>query len=82
VSFDGDEELVRRHPLVASFNSYSSSVDLRLVDGADPQQLLADLVRAVRVRRFEVMEPSLHDIFIEQVGAARRESRAPQQVAP
>ncbi|MGH9867154.1 MAG: ABC transporter ATP-binding protein [Candidatus Polarisedimenticolia bacterium] len=71
VAFDGDEAQVRAHPLVASFNSYSSSMDLRLVDGADPQQLLADLVRSVRVRRFEVVEPSLHDIFIEQVAAAR-----------
>ena len=74
VAFDGDEAVVRSHPLVASSNRYSSSVDLRLVDGADPQHLLADLVRAVRVRRFEIMEPSLHDIFIERVAAARSQA--------
>jgi hypothetical protein len=36
---------------------------------ADAQQLLRRLLDAgARVSRFEQVEPSLHDIFIEQVG--------------
>jgi ABC-2 type transport system ATP-binding protein len=45
-------------------------LEVALSDGADPQQLLHDLVQSgVRLRRFEVTEPSLEQIFIERVGA-------------
>ena len=40
-----------------------------MADGADPEQLLSALVReGVGLRRFEVVEPSLHAIFIAKVG--------------
>jgi ABC-2 type transport system ATP-binding protein len=42
-----------------------------LADGATPQRLLAALVAAeVGVRRFEVVIPTLHQIFVAEVGAA------------
>jgi ABC-2 type transport system ATP-binding protein len=42
---------------------------VRLRDGADANALLEDLVRArVRLRRFELVEPSLEQIFIDRVG--------------
>ena len=34
----------------------------------DPQDLLQAAVGRVRVRRFEVMAPTLHNIFVQQVG--------------
>ena len=67
LAFAGDGAFLQRHPLVKSVNEYNSYVELRLVDGADPQALLSDIVGRVRVTRFEVLEPSLHDIFIERV---------------
>jgi ABC-2 type transport system ATP-binding protein len=42
---------------------------VRLRDGADANALLHDLVQArVRLRRFELVEPSLEQIFIDRVG--------------
>jgi ABC-2 type transport system ATP-binding protein len=42
---------------------------VRLHDGADANVLLEELVRArVRLRRFELVEPSLEQIFIDRVG--------------
>lgn len=42
---------------------------VRLHDGADANLLLAELVDArVRLRRFELVEPSLEQIFIDRVG--------------
>jgi ABC-2 type transport system ATP-binding protein len=38
--------------------------ELRLVPGADPQAVLAELVRRGPVDRFERARPSLHDIFV------------------
>jgi ABC-2 type transport system ATP-binding protein len=45
--------------------------EVKLADGVTSQQLLAALVTAqVNVRRFEVVVPTLHQIFVDQVGAS------------
>jgi len=68
LAYEGDGSFLRTHDLVRSVNDYNSYVEVRLADGADPQRLLADLVGRLRVKRFEIVEPSLHDIFIQRVG--------------
>jgi ABC-2 type transport system ATP-binding protein len=56
--------------LVASVKQHSDQVEALLVPGTDPQELLRRLLAAgARVTRFELVEPSLHDIFIEKVGS-------------
>ena len=48
-----------------------ADVEIKLADGVTPQQLLTALVGAqVAIRRFEVVTPTLHQIFVEKVGAA------------
>ena len=43
--------------------------EVRMADGVAPQRLLAALVAAdVGLRRFEVVVPTLHQIFVERVG--------------
>nr|HEX4314162.1 ATP-binding cassette domain-containing protein [Kofleriaceae bacterium] len=43
--------------------------EVRMADGVSPDKLLAALVGAgASVRRFEVVTPSLHDIFVSRVG--------------
>jgi ABC-2 type transport system ATP-binding protein len=45
--------------------------EIKLADGATSQQLLVALVAAgVAVRRFEVVMPTLHQIFVDRVGGA------------
>jgi len=67
LAFDGDGQFLKAHRLIRSINNYNTYVEVRLAEGADPQDLLTDIVQKVRVRRFEVIEPSLHEIFIERV---------------
>jgi len=51
-------------------NHFGAVVEARLKPGADPQEILKSAVeRAVRINRFELVEPPLNDIFIEKVGA-------------
>jgi ABC-2 type transport system ATP-binding protein len=55
--------------LVASATTHDGATEVRLADGVAPGQLLAALVGAgAGVRRFEVVTPSLHDIFVARVG--------------
>jgi ABC-2 type transport system ATP-binding protein len=61
---------VRRIGDVVEVREHGNELEIALRDGADPQSLLEQLVSAgVRLRRFEVAEPTLEQIFIERVGA-------------
>ncbi|AND69717.1 hypothetical protein ATSB10_22630 [Dyella thiooxydans] len=56
--------------LIARMDDYGASAELKMAEGAQPEQLLTALVNAgVGLRRFEVVEPSLHAIFVAKVGA-------------
>jgi ABC-2 type transport system ATP-binding protein len=68
LDFDGDGHFLRSLPFVARVDDYGGYREVRLRDGADPQALLRALVDKGAVRRFEIVEPTLHNIFIEQVG--------------
>lgn len=64
------EHILADRALVASIDDYGASAELQLAEGADPQALLAALVReGVGLRRFELVEPSLQSIFMARVGA-------------
>jgi ABC-2 type transport system ATP-binding protein len=55
--------------LVEQIREYGSEVEVALASGVDPQSLLRELVSAgIELRRFEVAEPSLEQVFIERVG--------------
>jgi ABC-2 type transport system ATP-binding protein len=48
-----------------------ADAEVKLADGVDSQKLLAALLGAgVALRRFELVTPTLHQIFVERVGAA------------
>lgn len=65
------ENILADRTLIASLDDYGASAELQMAEGAEPERLLAALVNAgVGLRRFEVVEPSLHAIFIARVGAA------------
>jgi ABC-2 type transport system ATP-binding protein len=68
VEYDGDGLSLQELPGVARVDDYGHYREIRLRNGADPQALLRALVDKVTIRRFEIVEPTLHNIFIEQVG--------------
>ncbi len=56
--------------LISRCEVHSHSVDVELAHGADAQELLRALVHAgAAVSRFELVQPSLHQIFLDTVGA-------------
>lgn len=67
IECDRDPHL-ERCELVQSVNNYGNYVEVRLKPGADPQELLRLAADRVRISRFELLEPSLEEIFIDQVG--------------
>ena len=64
----GGEEVLADPSLVSHVKHHSDSVEALLAEGADAQQLLHRLVSAGAViEKFEKVEASLHDIFVEKV---------------
>jgi len=68
IQYEGDGAFLDNNPLVATYNNYGNYVEVRMAPGADPQKLLHMVAEKSRVSRFELMEPSLEEIFIEVVG--------------
>lgn len=67
--FDGDGSFLADLPEVESINDYGNEVFVRLREGASPLVIL-DAARArLEITRYELAEPSIHDIFIERVSA-------------
>ncbi|MBN1836419.1 MAG: ATP-binding cassette domain-containing protein [Spirochaetales bacterium] len=69
IEFDGDAEIIRASGLVGNLISYPRWVEAELAEGATADELLKALAGRLSIKRFEVMAPSLHKIFIRQVGA-------------
>ena len=73
VEFDGDASFLRQHEAVARLIEFPRWVELELAENAEPDDVLASLVGKVKVRRFEVLLPSLHKIFVDELGGDKDE---------
>ncbi len=87
--FEGPDSFLR-HPSVESFDNYNGHAEIKLHSPGnttpDAQPLLVDAIQAgARISRFEVMEPTLEEIFIEKVGREGMETldrRPPVNLEP
>ncbi|HEY0564854.1 MAG TPA: DUF4162 domain-containing protein, partial [Terriglobales bacterium] len=68
IEYEGDSEVLRQSTLIKSFDNYENYIEVRMVEGADSQTLLHQLAQRSRINKFEVVEPSLDEIFREVVG--------------
>ncbi len=73
VDYDGDGGVFADLPGVARFRDRGKQAELFLEDDADAQEILARLVGKIAIRRFDMREPSLHEIFVRAVGGASDE---------
>ena len=76
LEFAGDGAFLAEHPAVASARVDTNRAELQLAPGGDAQEVLAAAAARLRVLRFEVVAPSLEEVFLEAVGET-----APPEVA-
>ena len=67
VEFEGSSAFLNSEELAESKN-YSGHAEIKLKPHGDAQQLLHEAAAAATIYRFELVEPSLEEIFIETVG--------------
>jgi ABC-2 type transport system ATP-binding protein len=66
----GIAALLRDQSLVARADDSNRFFEIEMAPGADPQVLLRRIVESgAAVQRFEMIRPSLHQIFLQKVGA-------------
>jgi ABC-2 type transport system ATP-binding protein len=74
LAYEGDGAFLADLPGVRSLRDFGRYVEIRMREGADPAALLPAAAARLRVTRFEVVEPSLHEIFVQTVGNGAAEA--------
>ncbi len=64
VRAEGGAEVLRNLPGVDNVNDYGQTQELHMVPSTDPQQVLLEVMKRTRLFSFDVVKPSLHDIFV------------------
>ncbi len=83
LALDGDGRgvvlpVLEDRTLVSKFDDQNQYFEIELAPNADAQQLLQRVVRGgARLSRFELIQPSLNQIFLDRVGAMNAEPEAP-----
>ena len=67
VEFEGSADFLSSEE-IAEANNYSGHAEIKLKPHGDAQKLLHQAASAARIYRFELVEPSLEEIFIQTVG--------------
>ncbi|MCK4689490.1 MAG: ATP-binding cassette domain-containing protein, partial [Candidatus Marinimicrobia bacterium] len=73
IEFEGNDDFLKRSKQIKKFDNYGRYVEAQLVKNADTQKLLKEAMEVSIIRRFEIKEPSLNDIFIESVNVSDAE---------
>jgi ABC-2 type transport system ATP-binding protein len=64
----GGEAVLRESGLIANIERHADEIEVLLAENADSQMLLKNLIDSgAIISKFELVEPSLNDIFIEKV---------------
>jgi len=80
IEMDGDGAFIGSLPGVRGMTEFSNYIEVRLADDARPDEILRAVVEKVAVRRFEVVEPSLYNIFIDMAKVDPSELRPDGEV--
>src|ERR1700727_121550 len=67
IDFEGGDSFLS-HEAIAEYKQYPGHVEIKLKDNADAQALLRAAEQRAKIYRFELVEPSLEEIFIQTVG--------------
>jgi len=67
IDYDGDGDLLKQLPGLNRINDNNKAAELFLQPDTDPQDALRWLLDHLTIRRFDIREPSLHEVFVRTV---------------
>jgi len=74
IEFDGDGSFIEKLPYVKTARAFPRWTEAELSGTDAVEKLYQDLTGKIRVRRFQLIEPSLHSIFVQLVGNTYEEA--------
>jgi ABC-2 type transport system ATP-binding protein len=72
VEFEGSEEFLKSEE-IAEAKNFSGHAEIKLKEHGNAQKLLQQAAAVATIYRFELVEPSLEEIFIQTVGGTGNE---------
>ena len=73
MEYDGEAKFLNNQRLVQKFENHDGYVEIYPAEQVTIKQILQQAIKEVEVSRFEIMEPSLNEIFIATVTKKERE---------
>jgi len=67
LEYEGNADFIKSSRVVKKADHYGNVIEAQLNKDAEPQELLKEAIKHCIVKRFEIKEPSLNDIFIDTV---------------
>jgi ABC-2 type transport system ATP-binding protein len=67
LNYEGDNGFLQ-HAAIEGYKDYGGQVEIKLKPHADAQSLLREAAQKAAIYKFELVEPSLEEIFIQTVG--------------
>jgi len=68
IEYEGDQACPKELVGVSRVHDMGKKAELSLSDGADPHQILKSLMEQIKIRSFQIKQPSLHEIFVRKIG--------------
>jgi ABC-2 type transport system ATP-binding protein len=76
MEYEGDAKFINNAKLVKSYKTHDTFLEIFPAEKVTIKQILQEAIKEVEISKFEIMEPSLHEIFIETVTKTEREVRS------
>lgn len=67
LQYKGNGEFLEKSAFIKKYDDFGQYVEVELLKEADPQEFLKEIIPQIEITRFEIVEPSLNDIFISTV---------------
>ena len=71
LEYDGKDDFLTSSEMIKKFDNFGNYVEVHLKKDTNPQDFLNEIVNSIAIKKFEIVEPSLNDIFIESVSNSR-----------
>jgi len=67
LEYKGNISFLENYSDIVSMNKFTNYVEIELTSKAKPQDLLKTLIGRVEINKFEVVNPSIHKIFVDTI---------------
>jgi len=68
IEYDGSDAFLKSDQ-IKKYDNYGNAAEIQITSSGEAQEILKNAMQSATIRRFEIKEPSLNEIFIESVRA-------------